>query len=200
MTERTWEILGKPDMIPSLGGIGLFRGKILTLCGRLTQISMSAHGTSTEEYFEIIKFIENIAPFAMLLGKPWIERDQARRKEQEVLEQKKQELKDFMTNRIAHLIDEQEKKSKLFRAVDVKVGRTQEESQETETPALDRDELLPLNPRKETQQREVTMPRRDKNQNGKRNNETKITGKKARNLSNKRAKIEKLQKIPEGTS
>jgi hypothetical protein len=49
MTERTWEILGKPSMIPSLGGIGLFRGKLITLCGRLTQISMSSHGTSTEE-------------------------------------------------------------------------------------------------------------------------------------------------------
>jgi hypothetical protein len=47
MIERTWEILGKPAMIPSLGGIGLFRGKLITLCGRLTQISMSAHGTST---------------------------------------------------------------------------------------------------------------------------------------------------------
>jgi hypothetical protein len=40
MTERTWEILGKPDMVPSLGGIGLFR-----LRGRLTYISMSSHGT-----------------------------------------------------------------------------------------------------------------------------------------------------------
>jgi hypothetical protein len=70
----------------------------------------------------------------------------------------------------------------------------------TETPTPDREEVLPLNPRKESQQREVTMPRGDKNQNGKRNNETKITGKKARNLSKKRAKIEKLQKIPEGTS
>jgi hypothetical protein len=47
MIERTWEILGKPAMVPSLGGIGLFRGKIITLCGRLTQIPMSAHGTST---------------------------------------------------------------------------------------------------------------------------------------------------------
>jgi hypothetical protein len=36
-------------MIPSLGGIGLFRGKLITLCGRLTQISMSSHGTSIEE-------------------------------------------------------------------------------------------------------------------------------------------------------
>jgi hypothetical protein len=45
MTERTWEILGKSAMIPSLGGIGLFRGKLITLCGRLTQTSMSAHGT-----------------------------------------------------------------------------------------------------------------------------------------------------------
>ena len=49
MIERTWEILGKHAMIPSLGGIGLFRGKLITLCGTLTQISMSAHGTSIEE-------------------------------------------------------------------------------------------------------------------------------------------------------
>jgi hypothetical protein len=44
MTERTWKILGDPTMIPSLGGIGLLRGNMITLCGRLTQISMSAHG------------------------------------------------------------------------------------------------------------------------------------------------------------
>jgi hypothetical protein len=42
----------------------------------------------------------------MLLGKPWIEGDRARRKEEEVLEQKKRELKDFMTRRITHLIEE----------------------------------------------------------------------------------------------
>jgi hypothetical protein len=92
-TERTWEILGKPTMIPSLGGIGLFRGKLITLCGILTQISMNAHGTSMEEEFEVVKFIEKNTLFAMLLGKPWIERDQAKRKEEEDLEQKKQELK-----------------------------------------------------------------------------------------------------------
>jgi hypothetical protein len=47
MTERTWETLGKPAMIPSLGGIGLFRGKLITLCGKLNQISIRTHGTST---------------------------------------------------------------------------------------------------------------------------------------------------------
>jgi hypothetical protein len=47
MIERTWEILRNPAMIPSLGGIRLFRGKLITLCGRLTKIYMSAHGTST---------------------------------------------------------------------------------------------------------------------------------------------------------
>jgi hypothetical protein len=36
MTEITWEILGKPTMIPSLGGLGLFRGKLISLCGRIT--------------------------------------------------------------------------------------------------------------------------------------------------------------------
>jgi DNA transposition AAA+ family ATPase len=81
-------------MTPSLGGIGLFRGKMVNLCGRLTQISMNVNGTLTEEDFEIIKFIEDNAPFTMLLGNPWIERDQARKKEDEkVLERKRQELK-----------------------------------------------------------------------------------------------------------
>jgi hypothetical protein len=36
MTERTWEILGKAAMVPSLRGIGLFKGKLISLCGRLT--------------------------------------------------------------------------------------------------------------------------------------------------------------------
>jgi hypothetical protein len=94
MTERTWEAIGKTVMIPSLGGIGLFRGKLVNLCGKLTQIPMNANGTSTEEDFEIIKFIEDNTPFTMLLVSPWIERYQARRKEEEVvLEQHKQELK-----------------------------------------------------------------------------------------------------------
>jgi hypothetical protein len=107
MPERTWEAIGKPAMIPSLGGIGLFRGKLVSLCGRLAQISTTVNGTSTKEDFEIIKCIENNAPFTMLLGKPWIERDQARLKEEEeASEQKKQELKDFMTRRIAQLIKE----------------------------------------------------------------------------------------------
>ena len=46
----------------------------------------------------------------------------------------------------------------------------------------------------------VTMPRGDKNKTGKRNHETQITGKKARKLSKKKAKLEKLQEVPERTS
>jgi hypothetical protein len=205
MTERTWEILGEPAMSPSLGGIGLFRGKLITLCGRLTQISMSAHGTSTEEDFEVVKFIESNAPFAMLLGKTWIEKDQTRRKEEEALEQKKQELRDFMTKRITHLLKEQEDQSKLLRTSypDVEDERTQEDLQylsvqKSRAPTSDREEVLLSNPMKESQQCEVTMLSTDKNQNGKRNPVMHITGKKARKLSKKRAKLEKLQE--EGTS
>jgi hypothetical protein len=113
MPERTWEAIGRPAMIPSLRGIGLFRGKLVNLCGRLTQIPMNVNGTSTEEDFEIIQFIEDNAPFTMLLGKSWIDRDQDRKKEEkEYLEQKRQELKYFMTRRIVQLIEEQENKSK----------------------------------------------------------------------------------------
>jgi hypothetical protein len=89
--ESTWEILGKPAMIPSLGGIGLFKGNMITLCGRLTHVPMSSHGTSTKEEFKVIKFIENNAPFSLLLGRTWIERDHIRRKKEEgAIEQKKQ--------------------------------------------------------------------------------------------------------------
>jgi hypothetical protein len=81
MTKITWEAIGNPSMIPSLGGIGLFRGKLINICGKLTRIPMNANGTSIEEDFEIIKFIEDSTSFTMLLGKPWINRDQARLKE-----------------------------------------------------------------------------------------------------------------------
>jgi hypothetical protein len=95
---------------------------------------MNANGTSTEEDFEIIKFTEDNTPFTMLLGKPWIDRDQTRRKEEEeVLEQRNQELKDFMTRRIAHLIEEHKNRSKLFntRNLNVKAARTLEDPQKT---------------------------------------------------------------------
>jgi hypothetical protein len=83
MIERTWEILGKPTMVLSLGGIGLFKGKLITICGRLTQTSMSAHDTSTEEEFEIMNFFEKNSPFVILLGKTWIEKDCIQRKQEE---------------------------------------------------------------------------------------------------------------------
>jgi hypothetical protein len=47
MPESTWEILGKPAMIPSLGRIGFFKGNMKTLCGRATNIPMIAQETST---------------------------------------------------------------------------------------------------------------------------------------------------------
>jgi hypothetical protein len=127
MTKRTWKAIRRPAMTPSLGGIGLFRGKLVKLCGRLAQIPMTINGTSMEEDFEIIKFVEDRAPFTMLIGKPWIDRDQARRKkEEEVLEQRKYKLKVFMTRKIAQLIEEHENISKLLdtKAPDVNAART----------------------------------------------------------------------------
>jgi hypothetical protein len=84
--------------------------------------------------------------------------------------------------------------------LDVEVGRTLEHPQKTEVPIPNTNEVLPLMSRKESHQREVTLPKEDKNRNGKRNSEMKLTGNKARKLSKKRDKIEKLQKVPEETS
>jgi hypothetical protein len=70
-----------------------------------------------------------------------------------------------MTRRIARLIEEHENQVKLFptRYFDVEVGRTLEDPQNTEVPIPDTDEVLPLISRKEPQQREVTLPKEDKN-------------------------------------
>jgi hypothetical protein len=112
-----------------------------------------------------------------------------------------------MAKRIAHLLKEQENQSKLLRTrnLDIEVERTQEDLkhlsvQESRARTPNREEVLVLNPRKYHQHHEVTMTRGDKNQNGKRNIETHITGKKARKLSKKKAKLEKLQEVPEKTS
>jgi hypothetical protein len=107
-----------------------------------------------------------------------------------------------MNRRITHLIEEHKNRSKLFntRDPDVEVARTLEDPQNIEVPILDKEEGSPSNLRKESQQHEVTMPKGDKYQNRKRHNETNLTRKKDRKLSKKRDKIDKLQKVPEGTS
>jgi hypothetical protein len=106
-----------------------------------------------------------------------------------------------MTRRITHLIEEQKNRinPSSTKDPDIKVPRTLEEPQRIEVPILDKENLLPLNPRKESQHREVTMSKEDKNHNEKRNTEMKLTGKKARKISKKRASIEKLHKGPERT-
>jgi hypothetical protein len=127
MPESTWEILGKPAMVPSLGRIGLFKGKMITLCGRVTNIPMIADETSTEEELEVIKFVENNSPFPLLLGNTWIDKDQIIWKvEEEATEQKKKELRDLIARKIERLIEEQEDKSKQQRARElvVEVERT----------------------------------------------------------------------------
>ena len=67
-----------------------------------------------------------------------------------MLEKKKQELKDFMTRRITHLIVEQENRLKLLgtRNLDHEVERTQEYSQMSRAPTPDKEAILLSNPMK----------------------------------------------------
>jgi hypothetical protein len=100
-------------MVPSLGRIGLFKGNMITLCGRITNIPIIVQGTSTEEEFEVIKFVGDITHFPILLGKIWIQKDQIRRKaEEEATEKKMQELRNFIARKIDQLIEEREDQSK----------------------------------------------------------------------------------------
>jgi hypothetical protein len=109
---------------------------------------------------------------------------------------------EFMTRRITYLMEEQENRSKLLntRDLDVEAIRELEEPQKTKIPNPYDEGVLPLDMKKESQHREATISREDKNQNGKRMTKMKLTGKKDRKLSNKRAKLEKLQNILEETS
>jgi hypothetical protein len=63
MPESTWEILGKPAMVPSLGRIGLFKGKMITLCGRVTNVPMISHETSTEENLKLLSLLRTMPLF-----------------------------------------------------------------------------------------------------------------------------------------
>jgi hypothetical protein len=101
---------------------------------------------------------------------------------------------EFMTRRIAYLMEEQENISQLLntRELDVEDIRALEEPQKTKITNPYDEGVLSLDLKKEPQQREVTMSREDKTQNGKRMTETKLTRKKARKISKKRAKIENL--------
>ena len=79
-------------MVPSLGRIG---------CGRVANIPIIVQGTSTEEEFEVIKFVGDSAHFPLLLGKPWIEKDHIRRKsKEEATQKKKNELRDIIARKI----------------------------------------------------------------------------------------------------
>jgi hypothetical protein len=99
-------------------------------------------------------------------------------------------------------MEEQENRSKLLdtKSPDIEATGTSEDIQKADISTPDKEEMIHLNPKKGSQQREVTMPKENKNQNGKRTTETKLTGKKARKLRKKKVKIEKLQQVPEGTS
>ena len=102
-----------------------------------------------------------------------------------------------MTRKITQLIKEQENRSNQFdpRDSDVEAARPLEYPQKTKELTQQAEEMLTL---KYSQQHIVTISKEDKNQNGQKNTETKLTGKKDRKLSRKRDKIEKLHKVPQG--
>jgi hypothetical protein len=106
-------------------------------------------------------------------------------------------------------MEEQENRSPLLNTRDlyVKAIRVLEEPQKTEIPNPYDEGVLPSDMKNDPKQREVTMSREDKTQNGKGMTETQSPWvlkvlessgvySKARKLCKKREKIEKLQKTP----
>jgi hypothetical protein len=68
-----------------------------------------------------------------------------------VLEEKKQELKDFMIRRITHLIEEHKSRSQIFNisTSNVEAKRTPEDPQKIKLPIFDTEEVLSRNPKKD---------------------------------------------------
>jgi hypothetical protein len=189
---------------------------MITLCGSVTNVPIIVYGTLTEEEFEVIKFIGDNIPFPLLLGKPWIKKDQIRRKvEEEATKNKKKELRDFIARKIDRLIEEREDNSKQHNEVTtqeehkakelaIKVERMKKYSkdlsmQERRIPTQEvlREGIFTSNPLRAHQQCEVTTLGEYKNKNGKRTpeivRETQITGKKASKLNKKKVNMENMQ-------
>jgi hypothetical protein len=198
-------------MVPSLGRIRFFKGKMITLCGRVTHVPIIIHGTLTKEEFEVIQLVENNAHFPLLLGKTWIDKDHIIRKvEEEATKKKNKELRDFIAREIDRQIEEREVKSKQHktRELVVEVERMQEglkdlsmQERRIPTPKLIKEEVLTSNPLRAHQQCEVTLLGEDKNKNGKRIleniRENHITRKKERKINKNKSKLEKLQEATE---
>ncbi len=107
MKKKTWEVRGRPNIIASFGNIGLFKGKLVTLCGKITSVPIIVNGTSTEEEFEVIRFVKDNAPFSIFLGKTWIVKINIRREEEEhATERKNKNLRDLIAKRLDQLREE----------------------------------------------------------------------------------------------
>jgi hypothetical protein len=106
-----------------------------------------------------------------------------------------------MTKRIAHLIEEQKRRSQIFNisTFDIEAKRTVEDPQKIELPIFDIEEVLSRNPKKDFPEREVTKTTEDKHRNSKSITEMKLTRKKARKLRKKRANTVRLQEVLEDT-
>ncbi len=68
MTERTWEVMGRHTMIPSLGKIGMFKGQLATSCGWINTVPVTVDEVHTKEGFEVIKIVKDSAPYHVLFG------------------------------------------------------------------------------------------------------------------------------------
>ncbi len=64
----------------TLGNIGIFKGHLVTLCGRINVIPITVNEVRTKEEFEFIKVVKYNTPFPVLLGNKWIIKDQIARR------------------------------------------------------------------------------------------------------------------------
>ncbi len=48
MIEESWNVTGKPSMVPSLGRIGFFKDNLIDLFGWIATIPSSVNGTLTK--------------------------------------------------------------------------------------------------------------------------------------------------------
>ncbi len=103
MMEETWRILGSPTLLLSLGKIGLFKGKLLSVCGKIIVVNVSIQGTSIVEEFKVVRFIKDSVPFPILLEKTWIAVDRLRR-EQESITERNKKLSEILEWRLTQIM------------------------------------------------------------------------------------------------
>jgi hypothetical protein len=71
LSKKTWEMMGKPNLIWSLVQLSLSNQHKVVPIGRLTRVLLNIDGVHSVEEFEVIEIMDDSQPYPTLMGLEW---------------------------------------------------------------------------------------------------------------------------------